>query len=114
MHEPNERCPPRLAPGHSLHWNIPLRVVFLPQSQSAHENSKAHKTEIRHRKMKPFKQRLGSRPEITVTVIFGIRYEAPANRIPAALQTHHPPLRPAAPSTHPAGRPGGAAPAGYT
>lgn len=111
-HEPNELCPPQLAPGWSLHEKIPLYAVFLPQSKRTSENSKAHKTEMRRVKMKTVRKRLERYPEITITSILGIRNEAPATLMLTALQMRDLPLLSTAPNTHP--KPWPASPTGCT
>lgn len=111
-HEPKELCPPHLAPGQSLQQENYLCGVFLSQSRSISENSKAHKTEMSHIKIKMVCKRLERYLEATITIICDVRYKAPANLTTATPQTHHLPLPSIAPSTHP--KPCTASQADYT
>lgn len=81
--ELNEICPPPAGPRTNPSLNS-LSVFSYHKSRSTSANIKAHKSEIRHIKMKMVPKRLERFPEMTIAVIFGIRCRNSTNVIPAA------------------------------
>lgn len=107
-----ELCPHQLAPEQSLQQENSFCGVFLSQSRSISENSKAHKMEMSHIKIKMVWKRLERYLEAAITIICDIRHKAPAHLTTATPQTHHLLLAPIAPRTHP--KPCTASQADYT